>query len=102
MTRGLSTAAGRYLRANNSLAPSLGSLGLASGGSGFGLTVPLSCANAGTVQAARPINRENRKRRGVIRIALSSNRNLESREGDRHSGRIVRFPPIVMFAAAAS
>ena len=37
-------AAGSTLRPNSSLAPILGSLGLASGGSGFGLTVPLSCA----------------------------------------------------------
>ena len=34
------------LRPNNSLAASLGSLGLASGGSGLGSTVPLSCASA--------------------------------------------------------
>src|SRR5579863_10161651 len=39
-------AAGRSLRANNSLAPSLGSFGLASGGKGFGSTLPLSCAEA--------------------------------------------------------
>ena len=34
------------LRANSSLAGFFGSSGLASGGNGFGLTVPLSCARA--------------------------------------------------------
>src|SRR5262245_21962381 len=38
--------AGAGLRANNSLAGVAGSSGLASGGIGFGLTVPLSCAAA--------------------------------------------------------
>src|SRR6266545_199306 len=38
--------AGAGLRANSSLAGVAGSSGLASGGSGFGLTVPLSCAAA--------------------------------------------------------
>ncbi|MGY3371229.1 hypothetical protein ACVWZL_008354 [Bradyrhizobium sp. GM2.4] len=37
---------GSSFRANSSLAPIVGSFGLASGGSGFGLTLPLSWASA--------------------------------------------------------
>src|SRR5882757_5455668 len=46
----IAAAAGR--RANSCLAGVLGSSGLASGGSGFGLRVPLSCALAAPVRAS--------------------------------------------------
>jgi hypothetical protein len=45
----------------------LGSLGLASGGSGFGLTAPLSCAHAlAALTAAITVMSGIRIRRGVI------------------------------------
>src|SRR5262245_39114253 len=64
-------AAGRYLRANNSLAPSFGSLGLANGGSGFGLTVPLSWASAAEALTMAEISRGIRNRRGCMRRKTS-------------------------------
>src|ERR1700743_2238312 len=62
-------ADGNSLRANNCLAPILGSLGLASGGSGSGLTVPLSCARADRVPAmivTRSVSRIGRARMGSL------------------------------------
>src|ERR1700722_10146040 len=59
-------AAGKTLRPNNSLAPSLGSFGLASGGNGFGSTLPLSWADTAELPAAnkkaRNIGIKNRPR----------------------------------------
>src|SRR5690242_16570617 len=66
MTRGFSLAPGRYLRANNSLAPSLGSLGFFSGGNGFASTVPLSCASAGEALTMTESRRAIRNRRGCM------------------------------------
>src|ERR1700733_7617272 len=60
-------AAGNSLRANNSFAPSLESLGLASGGSGLGSMLPLSCARAAlTPDRTADSSRGMRIRRGTI------------------------------------
>ncbi len=56
--------AGAGLRANSSLAGVAGSSGLASGGSGFGLTVPLSCAAA--LKGRRNAANSHRAARGAI------------------------------------
>ena len=61
--------AGVSLRPKSSLAPIFGSFGLASGGSGFGSTVPLSCARADDAQARLRIRQGIRKWRGCIGMA---------------------------------
>src|ERR1700740_2793136 len=47
--------AGRVLRAKSSFAPRCGPLGLPNGGSGFGSTLPLSCAETGLARIAKTI-----------------------------------------------
>src|SRR4051794_38718936 len=78
-------AAGSTLRPNSSLAPSFGSAGLASGGNGFGSTLPLSCASAaeanGTSKRAR-IRRSFIGRFYIAAVAENQQPRRESRDRD--------------------
>ena len=56
---------GRVLRPNSCLAASVGSLGLANGGSGFGSSVPLSCANASGAGPLKTAMADTRSRRRI-------------------------------------
>src|SRR5579859_266255 len=83
MTR-VGIAAGRTLRPNSSLAPSLGSFGLASGGSGFESTLPLSCA--GAVVALRLAARVRRRTRTMGRRFMAAVYITLKLHGIRQSG----------------
>src|SRR5262245_3444957 len=98
MTRGFSLAAGRYLRANNSLAPILGSLGFFSGGNGFASTVPLSCASAGEALTMTESRRGIRKRRGCSMPAQTS---TESAAPDQRAVRNAATIPAQFHETAA-
>src|ERR1700704_5565465 len=76
MTR-VGILAGRILRPNNSLAPIFGSLGLASGGSGLGSMLPLSCANAPVAVRAATGNSSHVRIRRVIIGSFYSARECE-------------------------
>src|SRR5258705_3718462 len=93
-------AAAVVLRPNSSLAGVLGSSGLASAGSGRGLRLPLSCADAGAPNADARSAAENRVFRGrraiIMRTCLAlvslSAAQQRQRTPKRNAERICQTP----------
>src|SRR3954452_23167880 len=85
-------AAGSSLRPNNSLAPILGSSGWASGGSGLGSTVPLSCAQAVDDALATAIAISNGiriRRQGIGSLYLLEPSMKQAKPDKRHHRHLV-------------
>src|SRR5215475_3043003 len=87
---------GRVRRPNSCLAGVFGSSGLASGGSGCGLSVPLSCAGADATTSIRSSAEIAGVRRAIALVLTDSRQKLNERAGSVNAprGDALALPPV--------